>query len=83
MTKNELVAQCKAENSQMFQTVNDEIIELVGEEYEKACSDWAEMRLAQIAMENELAATQAAKEAAQAKLAALGLTVDDLAALGL
>ena len=30
-----------------------------------------------------LAATQAAKEAAQAKLAALGLTADDLKALGL
>jgi hypothetical protein len=83
MTKNDLIAQCKAENPQMFQTVNDETIELVGEEYEKACSNWAEMRLAQIAMEDELAATQAAKEAAQAKLAALGLTVDDLAALGL
>jgi hypothetical protein len=83
MTKNDLITQCKAENPQMFQTVNDEIIELVGEEYEKACSDWAEMRLAQIAMEDELAAVQAAKIAAQAKLAGLGLTVDDLAALGL
>jgi len=83
MTKNELIAQCKAENPQMFQTVNDETIELVGQDYEKACSDWAEMRLAQIAMENELAATQAAKAAAEAKPAALGLTADDLKALGL
>jgi hypothetical protein len=83
MTKNELIAQCKAENPQMFQTLNDEIIELVGQDYEKACSDWAEMRLAQIALENELAEAQTAKEAAQAKLAALGLTTDDLKALGL
>ena len=83
MTKNELIAQCKAENPQMFQTINDETIEVVGQEYEKACSDWAEMRLTQIALEDELAAVQAAKETAQAKLAALGLTTDDLKALGL
>jgi hypothetical protein len=83
MTKNELIAQCKAENPQMFQTLNDESIELVGKDYEKACSDWAEMRLAQIALENELAEAQTAKEAAQAKLAALGLSTDDLKALGL
>jgi hypothetical protein len=41
------------------------------------------MRLTQIAFENELAIVQAAKAAAQAKLAALGLTTDDLKALGL
>jgi hypothetical protein len=83
MTKNDLIAQCKAENPQMFQTINDETIELVGQDYEKACSDWAEMRLAQIALEDELATTQAAKASAQAKLAALGLTSGDLEALGL
>jgi hypothetical protein len=83
MTKNELIAQCKAENPQMFQTINDETIELVGQEYEKACSDWADMRLAQIAFENELAIVQAAKEAKNAaaeKLTALGI---DPKALGL
>jgi hypothetical protein len=83
MTKNELIAQCKAENPQMFQIVNNQTIELVGEDYEKACADWAEMRLAQIALEDELAQAQAAKEAAEAKLAALGLTAEDLKALGL
>ena len=80
MTKNDLIAQCKAENPQMFQTINDETFELIGDDYEKACADWAEMRLGQIKLENESAA---AKETAQTKLAALGLTAADLKALGL
>ncbi len=79
-TKTELIAQCKAENPKMFFVFNDEEIELTGEEYDKACNDWAEMRLAQITLENE---TNAARAAAEAKLAALGLTADDLKALGL
>jgi hypothetical protein len=74
MTKNDLIAQCKAENPQMFQTVNDETIELVGQDYEKACSDWAEMRLTQIALEDELAAVQADKATLLAKL---GITADE------
>jgi hypothetical protein len=79
-TKEELIAQCKAENPTMVSVINDENIELKGADYDKACNDWAEMRLAQIALENE---TNSAKVAAQAKLAALGLTQDDLKALGL
>jgi hypothetical protein len=83
MTKNELIAQCKAENPTMVSVINGENIELMGGDYDKACNDWAEMRLAQITLENEIAAAETAKEAAQAKLAALGLTTDDLKALGL
>ena len=71
-TKNDLIAQCKAENPTMISVINDEEIELTGAEYEKACNDWAEMRLLQIEVENELKATQAVKVAAQAKLAGLG-----------
>jgi hypothetical protein len=82
-TKSELIAQCKAENSKMFLVLNDESIELTGADYDKACNDWAEMRLEQITLENEINATAAVKETAQAKLEALGLTAEDLKALGL
>jgi phosphopantetheinyl transferase (holo-ACP synthase) len=40
-------------------------------------------QLNELKLSNELAEKLAAKEAAQAKLAALGLTVEDLQALGL
>lgn len=43
----------------------------------------AAVDLAKAKMQDELDAAQAAKVAAQGKLAALGLTVDDLKALGL
>ena len=82
-TKTELIAQCKAENPTMVLILNDENIELKGDDYDKACNDWAEMRLTQITLENEINATAAFKETAQAKLAALGLNADDLKALGL
>ena len=82
-TKAELIAQCKSENPTMVSVINDEQIELTGADYDKACNDWAEMRLSQITLENEINATQAAKVLAQGKLEALGLTTDDLKALGL
>jgi hypothetical protein len=46
----------------------------------KEVADWLE---AKAIKEAELEQAEAAKEAAQAKLAALGLTTDDLKALGL
>jgi hypothetical protein len=82
-TKTELIAQCKTENPTMVVIVNDENIQLTNVDYDKACNDWAEMRLAQITLENEITSANTAKESAQAKLAALGLTADDLKALGL
>jgi hypothetical protein len=82
-TKTELIAQCKAENPTMISVVNGENIELTGIEYDKACNDWAEMRMEQITLENEIIADEALKALAQAKLAALGLTLEDLKALGL
>ena len=45
MTKNELIAKCEKENPKMFQTINDEVFELTGTEYEKACENWAEYQL--------------------------------------
>jgi hypothetical protein len=82
-TKVDLIAQCKAENPKIISTINGEEIELTGAEYDKACNDWAEMRLIQIAKEAEDAAEQTTKEAAQAKLLALGLTESDLITMGL
>jgi hypothetical protein len=73
-TKAELIAQCKAENPKMVSVINDEEIELTGVDYDNACNDWAEMRLAQIELEN--ADTQAAADKA-ALLAKLGITADE------
>lgn len=82
-TKSELIAQCKAENPTMISTINGVEIELTAAEYDKACNDWAEMRLIQIAKEKADEVAKAAKEAAQAKLLTLGLTEADLIAMGL
>ena len=73
-TKAELIAQCKAENPTMTATINDEQIKLNAEEYEKACNDWADMRLLQI--EYEAAEVQAATDKA-ALLTKLGITADE------
>jgi len=73
-TKAEMIAQLKAENPKMIATVNDEQIELTTEEYEKACSDWADMRLMQIADEEAIIKAEADKAALLAKL---GITADE------
>lgn len=80
MTKEQLIAQCKAENPKMIATILGQKVELSSAEYEKACEDWANMRLEQIAYEAEIKQKQ---ETAMIKLAALGLTPDDFKALGL
>jgi hypothetical protein len=82
-TKNELIAQFNAENPEIVSTINGETITLDAAEYEKTRDNWVAMRLDQIKLENEIAQAQAAKETAQLKLSALGLTTDDLKALGL
>jgi hypothetical protein len=83
MTKNELIAQFQANNTTITATINGEQILLNSTDYEKTMNDWVAMRLDQIKIENEIAQAQAAKEAAQDKLSALGLTTNDLKALGL
>lgn len=57
--------------------------ELSIDEYEAQIAQWADVRLEEQAKQAEAEAKAQAKEAAQAKLAALGLTVEDLQALGL
>ena len=83
MTKNELIAQFNADNPEIVATINGEQITLDVAEYEKTRADWVAMRLEQIALEESIAATESSKQAAQAKLSELGLTAEDLTALGL
>ena len=67
-TKAELIAQLKAENPKMVANINGEDIELTPQEYDKAASDWADMRLVQIAAEAKEAKAKSDKEALLAKL---------------
>ena len=73
-TKAELIAQIKAENPKMVANINGEDIELTAEEYEKAASDWADMRLVQIADEEAVAKVATDKAALLAKI---GITADE------
>ena len=73
-TKAELIAQLKAENPTMVANINGKDIELTAEEYEKAASDWADMRLVQIAAEEAAVKAEANKAALLAKL---GITADE------
>ena len=82
-TKAQLITECKDANPTMMQSINGTEIQLIGADYDKACADWADMKLAQLKDQAEIDAKAEAKAAAQAKLAALGLTVGDLQALGL
>ena len=66
MTKEELVTQCLADNPVMIQTLNDVPRELSEEERIEAANAWADMRLEQIALEEQLAAEAVAKAAAEA-----------------
>jgi hypothetical protein len=80
-TLNEMIEIIKAENPTL-QVGDDEqgYTELTASEYDEQVLEWATNRLAKL---TEQAEAEAAKAAAQAKLAALGLTTDDLKALGL
>lgn len=80
MTLNKKIADLKKDYPTLTKGVNDQVIEMNAEEYEATISQWAQNLLDQEAKE---AKDLAAKEAAQAKLTALGLTADDLKALGL
>lgn len=65
--------------TKLLTQIGDEVREFTAEELKQYKADQAEQEAILVAK----AEAQAAKEAAQAKLAALGLTEDDLKALGL
>ena len=81
ITKEKLIADFKAQNP-TIRIGSEEIgyTELNATEYEATIEQWADHFIANKSLEAE---KQVAKETAQAKLAALGLTIDDLKALGL
>jgi hypothetical protein len=80
MTLENKVTELKKTYPTLTKGVNDETIEMTVEEYEATISQWAQNLLNQ---ENKKLEAEAAKEAAEAKLAVLGLTAADLKALGL
>ena len=80
MTRDELIAQIKAENPTLTYGINEEVFEMTAEQYEETIVSWADARLVKQQAE---AQAKAKREAALSKLADLGLTADDLRALGL
>jgi hypothetical protein len=88
MTKEEMIEIIKAENPSLKTgNDNDGYVEITGEEYDAIIEEWAINRLeilAKLAAEEaQQAEAESKREAALAKLAALGLEPDDLKALGL
>lgn len=81
-TLNEMIEIIKAENPNGLRVGDDEqgYTDLTSEQYAEQITEWATNRLAKLTAQAE---AEAAKIAATAKLAALGLTPDDLKALGL
>lgn len=81
MTNNEIIEQLKAEYPTL-RIGNEEsgYTDLNTKDYEATIAQWAHNLIAAQSAETE---AKAAKATAQAKLAALGLTADDLKALGL
>jgi hypothetical protein len=70
-----------ATTSKIFVQIDDEIIELTGADKEAFLADREAITQAQAVMEAEAAAKAAARESALAKLADLGLTAEEIAAL--
>lgn len=85
MTREQLIALCKQENPTIIGEINGEPVALTGEAYERACEDWADMRLVQIAHDEQVAAEAAAKEAARlsarARLSGMGFTDAEIDAM--
>jgi benzoyl-CoA reductase/2-hydroxyglutaryl-CoA dehydratase subunit BcrC/BadD/HgdB len=81
MTKNERIAQFRIDYPTL-QTGNDEIgyTQMESDEYEATLEKWADNAILEEALRAE---KQTARDAAESKLSALGLTPDDLKALGL
>jgi uncharacterized ferredoxin-like protein len=85
--KDEIIAKLKSQYPTLTKGIDDQTITLSEEEYESVISSWAEAELQEI-KDNELKAeiekqAEAKRQAAEAKLAALGLEPGDLKALGL
>lgn len=73
-TKEELIAQFKAENPKVISILNGEKVELTPKEYEDNAIAWAEMRFEQIKAQTELNNLTVSKAAL---LERLGITEDE------
>ena len=81
-TKQQFIAQAKADNPKpLYATINGEQVELSDAEYDETITAWAEMRVEQAAAEQAAANAAAAAASGRTKLAALGLTDDEINAL--
>ena len=84
MTKNQLIAQLKKDNLSIREGSDEQgYVNLSAEEYEARIKLWADNILAKQAEASAKAEAEAKKLEAQAKLAAIGITAEDLKALGL
>jgi hypothetical protein len=79
-TKEELIAQYKAENPTLTKRVNGEDVELNADEYEEMIISWADAKFAKDARLVEAEQLKLIKISAYQKL---GLTEDEIKALGL
>ena len=77
------IAELKVQYPTLTKGINDQVVSLSDDEYQTTIAKWAEYELQEEASEAAKAQAEAAKTAAQAKLEAIGLTADDLKALGL
>ena len=84
MSKETIITRLKAEYPTIREG-SEEVgyTELKAKEYEATIARWAEAELEIEEKQAELAKAEASKVTAKAKLEALGLTTDDLKALGL
>lgn len=73
-TKEELIAQCKAENPIMIQTINDIQRELPEDEYNDAAEKWAEAELLRL---EQLEIFEQAQADRAALLERLGITEEE------
>jgi hypothetical protein len=84
MTRNEIIADLKAKYPIMKSgNDNDGYVVFTDDEYEAKIQEWADHEEQLEADKKAEIEASIKKEAAKAKLAELGLTLDDLAALGL
>jgi hypothetical protein len=81
MTKTERIEAFRAEYPELFKQVNDDRIKLTDEEYEATLGEWADNAIAKEAQDAARAEAEAKKESGKAKLAALGLSEAEIAAL--
>jgi len=81
-TKNQYITQAKAANPKpLYATINGQQVEMSDDEYDATIEAWADMRVAQDVAAEADADAAAAAASGRAKLAALGLTDDEIDAL--